>query len=165
MVTAGFLPWSQFVSARRSGQCPFGVALGFPLSLKKEHLSLPGSFMSCPIEDYGMIGDCQTAALVAKNGSIDWLCLPRFDSPACFAALLGTRDNGRWQICPAEEPTAIKRRYLPGTLILETEYRGPLGERQTDRFHADQGSGARSRPDCHRCPGRGPDEDGARASL
>jgi len=78
--------------------------------------------MSCPIEDYGMIGDCQTAALVGKNGSIDWLCLPRFDSPACFAALLGNRDHGRWQICPADEPRAIRRRYVPGTLILETEY-------------------------------------------
>lgn len=78
--------------------------------------------MSRPIEDYGMIGDCQTAALVAKNGSIDWLCLPRFDSPACFAALLGTADHGHWQICPADEPAAIRRRYLPGTLILETEY-------------------------------------------
>ena len=58
--------------------------------------------MALPIEDYALIGDCQTAALVGKDGSIDWLCLPRFDSGACFAALLGTPENGRWQITPAE---------------------------------------------------------------
>jgi GH15 family glucan-1,4-alpha-glucosidase len=58
--------------------------------------------MASMIEDYALIGDCETAALVARNGSIDWLCYPRFDSPACFAALLGTEENGRWQIAPAE---------------------------------------------------------------
>ncbi len=78
--------------------------------------------MSLPIEDYAMIGDCHTAALVSKQGSIDWLCLPRFDSPACFAAMLGTDDNGHWSISPAEPIRAVRRRYREGTLILETEF-------------------------------------------
>jgi GH15 family glucan-1,4-alpha-glucosidase len=78
--------------------------------------------MSSLIEDYAFIGDCQTAALVAKNGSIDWLCFPRFDSGACFAALLGKPENGRWQIAPVAKPVQIRRRYRPGTLILETDF-------------------------------------------
>jgi GH15 family glucan-1,4-alpha-glucosidase len=79
------------------------------------------------IEDYALIGDCETVALVGKDGSIDWLCLPRFDSGACFAALLGTPENGRWQIAPAGEVRAVRRRYRPGTLILETEYETESG--------------------------------------
>ena len=75
--------------------------------------------MSTRIEDYAMIGDCKSAALVAKDGSIDWLCWPRFDSEACFAALLGTRDHGRWLIAPHGEARTT-RRYRPDTLILET---------------------------------------------
>jgi GH15 family glucan-1,4-alpha-glucosidase len=78
--------------------------------------------MPSRIEDYALIGDCQTAALVARDGSIDWLCFPRFDSGACFAALLGTPDHGRWQIAPAAPVRRISRRYWPGTLVLETEY-------------------------------------------
>ncbi|HVF04706.1 MAG TPA: glycoside hydrolase family 15 protein [Frankiaceae bacterium] len=74
------------------------------------------------IEDYAVVGDTMTAALVGRDGSIDWLCLPRFDSGACFARLLGTEDNGRWQLRPADAVTATRRRYLPGTLVLETEY-------------------------------------------
>jgi GH15 family glucan-1,4-alpha-glucosidase len=81
-----------------------------------------GKFLSIPIEDYAMIGDCHTAALVSKGGSIDWLCLPHFDSPACFAALLGSVDNGHWSISPAEPVRAIRRQYREGTLILETEF-------------------------------------------
>jgi GH15 family glucan-1,4-alpha-glucosidase len=77
--------------------------------------------MAARIEDYALIGDCETAALVAKDGSIDWLCWPRFDSAACFAALLGTPENGRWQIAPAEGQARITRRYRPGTLIVESE--------------------------------------------
>jgi GH15 family glucan-1,4-alpha-glucosidase len=86
------------------------------------NLSCGGEFLSIPIEDYAMIGDCHTAALVSKEGSIDWLCLPHFDSPACFAALLGTADNGHWSISPAEPIRAIRRQYREGTLILETEF-------------------------------------------
>ena len=78
------------------------------------------------IEDYALIGDCQSAALVGRDGSIDWLCLPRFDSPACFAALLGTPQHGRWKISPAEAFTA-KRRYRADTLILETDFETDTG--------------------------------------
>ena len=78
--------------------------------------------MSLPIEDYAMIGDCHTAALVSKQGSVDWLCLPHFDSPACFAALLGNTENGHWSITPAEPVRSVRRRYREGTLILETEF-------------------------------------------
>ena len=77
--------------------------------------------MALRIEDYALIGDCKTAALVGRDGAIDWLCWPRFDSAACFAALLGTADNGRWLISPTG-PGAVTRRYRPGTLILETEF-------------------------------------------
>jgi GH15 family glucan-1,4-alpha-glucosidase len=77
--------------------------------------------MPARIEDYAIIGDTQTAALVARDGSIDWTCFPRFDSGACFAALLGDRHNGRWLIAPCDVPTVIRRRYRPETLILETE--------------------------------------------
>jgi GH15 family glucan-1,4-alpha-glucosidase len=74
-----------------------------------------------PIEDYALLGDTESAALVGKDGSVDWLALPRFDSPACFAALLGGPDNGRWRIAPAGPVTAVRRRYRDGTLVLETE--------------------------------------------
>jgi GH15 family glucan-1,4-alpha-glucosidase len=78
--------------------------------------------VAASIEDYGLIGDCQTAALVSKDGSIDWLCWPRFDSGACFAALLGDTSNGRWRIAPAVGEVRITRRYRPNTLILETSF-------------------------------------------
>ncbi len=74
------------------------------------------------IEDYAMIGDCKTAALVSRNGSIDWLCLPRFDSSACFAALLGTKEHGRWQIKPKAKAT-VTRCYQDGSLILQTFFK------------------------------------------
>ena len=83
--------------------------------------------MALQIEDYALIGDCKTAALVGRNGSIDWLCWPRFDSPACFAALLGTTENGRWLIAPQHPTLNVRRRYRPGTLILETEFETETG--------------------------------------
>ena len=74
------------------------------------------------IEDYALLGDCHTAALVGCGGSVDWLCLPRFDSGACFASLLGTPSHGRWDIRPVGPVQARRRRYLDGTLVLETEH-------------------------------------------
>jgi GH15 family glucan-1,4-alpha-glucosidase len=78
--------------------------------------------MPLPLEDYALIGDTQTAALVGRDGSLDWLCLPRFDSPACFAALLGDESHGRWLIAPAGGVRRVERRYRPGTLVLETDF-------------------------------------------
>ena len=79
------------------------------------------------IEDYALIGDCETAALVNRDGSMDWLCFPRFDSGACFAALLGERDHGRWRIAPAGPVTEIRRWYRGDTAVLETEFTTPDG--------------------------------------
>ena len=78
--------------------------------------------MANKIEDYAIIGDCETAARVSRDGSIDWLCWPRFDSGACFAALLGGPEHGRWKLAPADENARITRRYRGDTLILETEF-------------------------------------------
>src|SRR5262249_38076121 len=83
------------------------------------HVSLP---MPLPIEQYALIGDCHTAALVGSDGSIDWLCFPSFDSAACFAALLGTPKNGRWLIAPEDTSAKVKRRYRGDTLVLETDF-------------------------------------------
>src|SRR4051794_1134453 len=74
------------------------------------------------IEDYALIGDCETAALVGRDGSIDWLCWPRFDSAACFAALLGEPEHGRWLLAPADPGARSTRRYRGDTLILETDF-------------------------------------------
>jgi GH15 family glucan-1,4-alpha-glucosidase len=82
---------------------------------------------SKPIEDYGLIGNMISAALVARDGSIDWLCLPHFDSAACFAALLGGPQHGRWLIAPADEHARTSRRYLPDTAILETRFESERG--------------------------------------
>ncbi len=79
------------------------------------------------IEDYALIGDCETAALVSRNGSIDWLCWPRFDSGACFAALLGDRFNGRFLLRPIDEDAEPSRRYRDGSLVLETCWRTKSG--------------------------------------
>jgi GH15 family glucan-1,4-alpha-glucosidase len=96
--------------------------------------------MSNLIEEYGLIGDGQTAALVHLSGSIDWLCWPRFDSDACFAALLGTAENGYWRIAPVE-PARISRRYAEDTLVLETEFETASGAaRLTDFMTVHNGS-------------------------
>jgi GH15 family glucan-1,4-alpha-glucosidase len=78
--------------------------------------------MSLPIERYALLGDCHTAALVGSDGSIDWLCFPRFDSGACFAALLGGPEHGRWSLAPTATASRVRRKYRDGTLILETEF-------------------------------------------
>ena len=78
--------------------------------------------MTLPIEDYALIGDCHTAALVGRDGSIDWLCYLRFDSGACFAALLGGPQNGRWLLAPSANILGVRRQYRDATLILETEF-------------------------------------------
>lgn len=78
--------------------------------------------MASRIEDYAMIGDCETAALVSRTGSIDWLCFPRFDSAACFASLLGTDENGHWSITPRQPVLEVRRAYVEDTLVLETEF-------------------------------------------
>jgi GH15 family glucan-1,4-alpha-glucosidase len=83
--------------------------------------------MTSRIEDYGLIGDMQSAALVGNDGSIDWLCFPRFDSGACFAALLGDEENGHWRIAPAGADRATRRRYRGETLVLETEWETSTG--------------------------------------
>ena len=83
--------------------------------------------MNLRIEDYALIGDTQTVALVGRNGSIDWLCFPRFDSGACFAALLGTPDHGRWIVAPRDAVRNTRRRYRDGSLVLETEFETDTG--------------------------------------
>jgi GH15 family glucan-1,4-alpha-glucosidase len=83
--------------------------------------------MPLRIEDYAIIGDCETAALVGRDGSVDWLCWPRFDSGACFAALLGSPDNGRWSIACTSPGARVTRRYRPDTLILETRFETDTG--------------------------------------
>jgi GH15 family glucan-1,4-alpha-glucosidase len=83
---------------------------------------------SARIEDYALIGDCETVALVSRGGSIDWLCWPRFDSPACFAALLGSPENGRWRIAPPHDQVRqITRAYRDGTIVLETRFETQTG--------------------------------------
>jgi GH15 family glucan-1,4-alpha-glucosidase len=94
------------------------------------------------IEDYGLIGDLQTAALVGLNGSVDWLCLPRFDSPSCFTALLGDERHGRWRLAPAGEVTGTSRRYRPGTLVLETDFEAADGTVRVTDFMPRRGGRA-----------------------
>ena len=104
--------------------------------------------MALAIEQHALIGDCQTAALVGSNGSIDWLCLPRFDSGACFAALLGDAEHGHWRIHIAGADHAARRRYRPGTLVLETEFETPAGGCSHDaQWTSDRNRRARRRRD------------------
>ena len=96
------------------------------------------------IEDYAVIGDCETAALVGRNGSIDWLCWPRFNSGAVFAALLGGEDNGYWRIAATSPGAHVARRYRENTLILETDIETEDGAATPDRLHATEA--ARNQP-------------------
>src|SRR5690242_3774356 len=90
--------------------------------------------MALRLEDYALIGDTQTAALVGINGSIDWFCAPRFDSEACFAALLGNERNGRWRLAAKGMERATRRRYVPGALVLETEWETDTGTARVTDF-------------------------------
>src|SRR5271155_2109558 len=83
--------------------------------------------MPLPIENYALIGDCHTAALIGNDGSMDWLCFPRFDSPACFAALLGGAEHGRWLIAPAGGVRRVQPRYRDDSLVLETDFHTQSG--------------------------------------
>ena len=91
------------------------------------------------IEDYALLGDLQTAALVSTSGSIDWLCLPRFDSAACFAALLDTPEAGHWTVAPAGGGTCSSRRYVNDTLVLETTWVGTSGTARVIDFMPPRG--------------------------
>ena len=91
------------------------------------HAEDPAGSQSKPLEDYALIGNMISAALVARDGSIDWLCLPRFDSAACFAALLGGPENGRWLLRPVDADAKISRRYVPDTAVLETRFETSTG--------------------------------------
>jgi GH15 family glucan-1,4-alpha-glucosidase len=93
------------------------------------------------LEEYGLIGDLESAALVGRDGSIDWLCLPRFDSASCFSALLGDERQGRWLLTPSGEVHAVVRRYRPGTLVLETEFETTDGAVRVIDFMPRRGSG------------------------
>jgi GH15 family glucan-1,4-alpha-glucosidase len=99
-----------------------GQKANLGLSLPRQRFDGHHGGMPQRIEDYAYISDNNTGALVSKGGSIDWLCLPRFDSGACFAAILGSPENGRWRISPSEPEARVRRRYREGTLILETEF-------------------------------------------
>jgi GH15 family glucan-1,4-alpha-glucosidase len=93
------------------------------------------------LEDYGLIGDMQSAALVGRDGAVDWLCLPRFDSASCFSALLGDERHGRWVVAPAGEVRATTRRYRPGTLVLETDFETAAGAVRVIDFMPRRGEG------------------------
>src|SRR5687767_10538712 len=93
------------------------------------------------IEDYGLIGDLESTALVGRDGGVDWLCLPRFDSASCFSALLGDERHGRWLVAPAGEVRATARRYRPGTLVLETDFETAEGMVRVIDFMPRRGPG------------------------
>ncbi len=103
------------------------------------------------IEDYALIGDLQTSALVGRDGSVDWLCLPRFDSASCFTALLGEEEHGRWLIAPAGEVRSMSRRYREGTLVLETDFETADGAARVIDFMPPRDGDARS--SCVSCRG------------
>jgi GH15 family glucan-1,4-alpha-glucosidase len=94
------------------------------------------------LEDYALVGDMQSAALVGRDGAIDWLCFPRFDSPSCCAALLGGKDHGRWLLAPSGDAHSSSRRYKPGTLVLETELETAEGVVRVTDFMPRRATGA-----------------------
>jgi GH15 family glucan-1,4-alpha-glucosidase len=104
--------------------------------LQRSETALPVDRRQSPrlIEDYALIGDCKTAALVGRDGSVDWLCWPRFDSAACFAALLGSPEQGRWLIAPKDEGSRVTRRYLEGSLVLVTTFATATGDIELTDF-------------------------------
>jgi GH15 family glucan-1,4-alpha-glucosidase len=112
---------------------------GHPALRDRSSMDAPGGRL---IEDYGLIGDLESAALVSRAGTIDWLCLPRFDSASCFSALLGDDRHGRWLLAPAGADAATSRRYRPGTLVLETDFETPDGAVRVIDFMPRRGRGA-----------------------
>src|SRR5256884_5031121 len=104
----------------RSTLFPYTTLFRSPARLPLHALQFEAIVMK--IEDYGFLSDTQTAALVGRNGSVDWLCFPRFDSASCFAALLGEPKNGRWLIAPSDASAEVTRKYRGHTLILETTF-------------------------------------------
>jgi len=94
------------------------------------------------LEDYGFIGDLETAALVGRDGGVDWLCLPQFDSASCFSALVGDEQHGRWVVAPAGDVRSITRRYRPGTLVLETQFETAEGAARVIDFMPRRADGA-----------------------
>ena len=121
-------------------------------------MSPPMSGAESPrIEDYALLGDLQTAALVHRSGSIDWTCFPRFDSGACFAGLLGTPENGRWLLAPATGSQSTERCYRNNSLILETIHQTDEGRIRVIDFMPPRGGGARHCPDRRRVGRHGVD--------
>jgi GH15 family glucan-1,4-alpha-glucosidase len=115
-------------------QAVAGIALALARPAKEEPVPLL-------IEDYALIGDMQTAALVGRNGAADWLCFPRFDSPSCFSALVGNGTHGHWFLAPSGEVRTQTRRYRPGTLVLETEFDTAEGSVRVVDFMPRRGNG------------------------
>lgn len=95
------------------------------------------------IEHYALVGDLRTIALVGRNGSVEWLCLPRTDSAACFAALLGSEEHGRWLLCPSVPVRRVSRRYREGTLVLETDFETDSGVARVIDFMPLRNGGSR----------------------
>ena len=121
--------------------------------------------MSNPIEDYALLSDGETAALLSRDGSIDWLCWPRFDNPACFAALLGTPEHGHWAIAPMDAVTQRSRRYQDDTLVMETDFETAGGAVRIIDFMPHPEGSLGTGPHCGRCKWNGADAVPAAPAL